>query len=242
MLSPMPVPTYTVTCTRKALIARDTYEVAFEKPAGFTFKGGQFALFKVPLLSNPNDIQTRAYSLASAPDEPELMFVIKLKKGGRASEWMEKVVEPGLRVELQGPFGLFLLKGDPTRELLFIATGAGIAPFRSQILEATARGDTRRMDIILGVRSEEDVFWKEELERLSQRTPNVFTHIALSQPGETWTGHKGRVQTLVPLVAPDLSSRTVYICGNPDMTKELKTLALEQWGVPKEHLHVEGFI
>jgi NAD(P)H-flavin reductase len=238
----MPVPSYQLRCSFNERIANGVYEFRFAKPAELLFKAGQFVLFDVALIDNPADIQTRALSIGSAPDEAELIFVNKQKEGGRASTWIEKVLRPGSIVRTQGPFGNFRIDEANTKNFLFIATSTGIAPFRSQILNMTAGGEARRMDVVFGVRSEEDLFWKEELERIAQENSNVFVHFALSQPTDAWTGHRGRVQTLVPLIAPDITERQIYICGSPDMTKELKSLCLDMWHVDKKDLHVEGYI
>lgn len=238
----MPVPTYTITCTRNDRIARDVYELAFEKPAGFTFKAGQFVLLEIPLIENPSDLQPRAFSLASAPSEHEILFAMKMKAGGRASRWIEEAAKLGTNVVMKGPFGMFTLKPEATDDHLFIATSTGAAPFRSMLIEQLAAGDKRRFDLIFGVRDEQDLFWKDELTTLTQRHENFFLHLSLSQPSDAWVGHKGRVQTLAPLIAPVMVSKRVYVCGNPDMTTDVKKLALEEWKVPKERLHVEGYI
>lgn len=238
----MPVTTHTVACLRNDVIAKDIYEFELEKPDGFTFKPGQFVLFNVPLMDNPADIQTRAFSIASSPSEPTLLFVAKMIPGGRASRWIAESLKPGSQVSLKAIFGNFTLNPENEKEYLFIATSTGIAPFRSQILDALAKGDSRRMDMIFGARMEEDLFWVKELHQIAQQYPNFFLHLALSNPSEAWTDHKGRVQTLVPKIITDFSQKTIYVCGNPDMTKEVKALALGEWGIDKKDLHVEGYI
>lgn len=238
----MPVPSFHIRCLRNEQIARDVYAFSFEKPDGFVFKGGQFVLFDVGLKHDPEDIQTRAFSIASAPHEEELLFVAKMKEGGRASVWIEEMLSPGSEVRIQGPFGNFLLDADTDKDYLFIATSTGVAPFRSQMLEALERGDTRRMDLVFGARDEDELFWLDEFRALSQKHENVFFHPALSGANEHWHGHHGRVQTLVPLIVSDFSHKAVYVCGSPDMTKELKQICLEQWGMEKRDLHVEGYI
>jgi NAD(P)H-flavin reductase len=237
----MPIPTYTLTCTRSSRIARDIYEITFTKPEGWTFRAGQFVLLQIPLVDNPADIQPRAYSIASTPNAVEILMVVKMTPGGRMSRWVEEVLKPGMTVSMQGPFGAFTIRPDPS-PLLFISTSTGVAPFRSQIIAAQEAGDTRPMDLVFGVRSEEDLFWKDEFTKLSQEYESFRVHLALSQPSEEWKGHKGRVQTLVPLIAPDLASRHIYVCGSPAMTKEVKELCLGPWGMMKEQLHVEAYI
>jgi NAD(P)H-flavin reductase len=238
----MPVPSHIVSCTKNVLIAREIYDFRFTRPKEMTFKPGQFVLFDVGLIENPADIQTRALSIASHPSEDELIFVAKMKEGGRASRWIMEKLQVGDTVRMQGPFGNFLLDQTTPKEYLFIATSTGVAPFRSQIMDMLRRGDTRRIDLVYGVRSEEDVFWKDELTALTQKYDNFFLHIALSKPSDSWKGHVGRVQTLVPMIVKDFSNKCVYVCGSPDMTKELKQTCLEQWGIQKGDLHVEGYI
>lgn len=238
----MALPVYTLACTKKEKIARDVYDLRLTKPEGFTFKPGQFVLFDVPLVEDRENIQTRAFSVASNPTESEFIIVAKMKEGGRASRWIEEILEVGSTVTMKGPFGNFLLDPTSDKELLFVATSTGVAPFRSQILHALESGDKRRMDLVFGVRHEEDMFWKEEFERIAQRFDNFYVHPALSGPSPEWTGHVGRVQTLVPLIAKEFFRKNVYVCGSPDMTKELKRLCLEEWGVQKQDLHVEGYI
>lgn len=238
----MPVVTYTIPCLRNDIIADGVYEFELRKPTGFTFNPGQFVLFDVPLVENPSDVQTRAFSIASTPAEETLLFVAKMIPGGRASRWIEEMLRVGTDVVTKGPFGNFLLKAEPEQSLLFIATSTGNAPFRSMILDALARGDTRRMDFIFGVKSEKDLFWAEEFEELAKSHPNFFFHTSLSAPTGEWTGHRGRVQTLVPQVVKDFSQLSVYVCGNPAMTKEVKEMAIGQWGMDKKHVHAEGYI
>jgi NAD(P)H-flavin reductase len=238
----MPVPSYTLTCTDNRRIARDVYEFRFDRPKELHFRAGQFVLFDVALLEDAANIQTRAFSIASAPSESDLLFVAKLKEGGRASRWVAESLKVGSTVRTQGPFGNFLVQKENAKDLLFIATSTGVAPFRSQIIDTLQSDPLKKIDLIFGVRAQEDMFWKEEFERLSQKYENFFLHLTLSGPTENWDGHKGRVQTLVELVFKDFSNKNVYVCGSPEMTRELKQLCLEKWGIEKGDLHVEGYI
>ena len=238
----MPTPQYHICCTKNDRIARDVYEIHCEKPDGFTFQAGQFILFDVPLIEDETDIQTRAFSLASSPLEDELIFAMKLVEGGRASRFIEQKLHVGTTLRMQGPFGVFHLDQDTEKEYVLICTSTGNAPFRSQLMTILPSGDTRRIDLIYGVRAKEDLFWKEEFEALAREYDNFYLHIALSQPEETWKGHRGRVQTLVPQIVRDWSQKKVYACGNPDMTGDIKKLCLEEWGVGKEDFHMEGYI
>lgn len=165
-----------------------------------------------------------------------------MKEGGRASQWILELLKPETTVSMQGPMGLFLLDRETTKDALFICTSTGVAPFRSMIRDVLLAGNKRRIDLVFGARAEEDLFWMEELTTLTKQYENFFLHLALSNPSEQWKGHRGRVQTLVPQIVKDFSEKAVYICGSPDMTKEVKELCLQQSGVLKDDLHVEGYI
>jgi len=238
----MPTPDYQITCTKNLLIAKGIYDVRFTKPEGFSFEAGQFVLFDVPLLDDSNDIQTRAYSIASTPHENELIFVIKLIEGGRASKWVEESLSEGTNVRMQGPLGRFLVESGDDDDLLFLCTSTGIAPFRSQILTEIQSESGRKMELFFGNRHEEDIFWKEEFEALAKEHDFFTFHPVLSKPSDKWEGHCGHVQDVVAPSKDALHDKHIYICGNPAMADELKKLSLEEWNVVNERLHVEGFI
>ncbi len=193
-------------------------------------------------MENSSDIQTRAFSIASAPSEDDLLFVAKMKEGGRASRWIAEGLREGAAVNFQGPFGAFTLHPENPKDYVMICTSTGIAPFRSQLVDTLHLGDQRRIDLLFGVRTEEDLFWVEELQKLSQSHEAFSLHIALSGGSQHWKGHCGRVQTIAHAAIPDLATRQIYVCGNPAMTLELKKLCLEQWGMDKKDVHVEGYI
>lgn len=237
----MPLISYTIVCTHKKLVAPGVYELKFTKPAGFTHKPGQFVLFDTPLVSNTADIQPRAYSLASIAEEPELLFVVKTKKNGRFSNWLEQRIDVGVEMGMKGPFGLFLLK-DSANTVMFAATGAGLAPFRAQILAALKKNDPRKFHLFFGVRDEKDLFWTDEISSWQKEFPNFKLHLCLSGENPMWTGNKGRIQAFMPDVIADHLKTDLYICGAPEMVKDIKTLALEGWKFPKANVHAEGYI
>ena len=237
----MPTPSYTVTCTQNILITHNVHEVRLTKPKGFTFESGQFALLDVPLVDNPDDIQTRAYSIASTPDEDDLLFVIKVKPGGRAGRWVEERLKEGDEVHIQGPLGNFTFDSKDGRDCLYVCTGVGITPFRSHILSTLKAGKNRKMDLIIGVFAEEDIFWTDMHKELTSAHPHVQIHITLSEPKPTWKGLRGRVQEVIPMIE-NFKERSIYLCGNPAMTSDVKKLCLEEWDIPKERVHMEGYI
>lgn len=230
------IPTYSIHCTRKKLIAPGVYELHCTKPEGFSFKAGQFVLFDVPLLENPSDIQARAYSIASSPVDSDLLFVIKLVPGGRASRWLEDTVEEGTKFTMKGPFGAFLLDQTSRNACIFVATGTGIAPLRSQILwTLKTQMDQRPFTLIFGVLRKEDLFWLDEWKALEEDYPNFHAHFSALQDGNK------SVQEFMTEHITDPLASSIYLCGSPEIVKILKTLCMEM-GIPKENVHSESYV
>lgn len=233
---------FATTCLRRQCIAPSVYELRFEKPTGFSFIAGQFVLFDVPLVEDVNDIQPRAYSIASTPSEQDLLFVIKLVPNGRASRWIEKILDTDISVRMQGPFGNFRLDPAPGKPYIFIATGTGIAPVRSQLLTVLkGQKDTRQMYLLFGVLKREDLFWIDEWRRLEEEYPNFHAHVSCLSGEADWHGESGSLQERLPHILRTIATPSVYICGAPMTVKALKErcLALD---IPKGDVHFESYL
>lgn len=238
----MPVPSFITACLTNRVIARDIWEFHLKKPEGFSFQSGQFVLFDFPLVDAPSDIQTRAFSIACAPYEEDLIFVAKMKEGGRASRWISEMLQEGTSIRMQGPFGMFTLKSENAKPYLFIATSSGVAPFRAHIFDALQRGEKRSMDLVYCVRTEEDLFWHEVFSEAARKHPQFSLHTTLSAGSDSWKGHRGRVQIVAKEAVPDAALRQIYICGSPAMTMDMKKICLEEWKMDRKDVHVEGYI
>lgn len=238
----MPVSAYTTTCTKNNIIAEGIHQIHFTKPEGFTFEAGHFLLIDVPLLDDAKDIQPRAYSIASAPDDEEIVLAIKIVPNGRASAWIEKKLTEGMEARIQGPFGKFTLDPETKKDYVMMCTATGIAPFRSQLRTILPAGDTRKIDLFFGLLSEKEMFWEDELKEFAAQYPNFSYHVCASQPSESWDGFKGYVQEQAKSVITDFSNKQIYLCGSPLMTKAVKETCITQLGIPKDDVHMEGFI
>src|SRR6202042_3443956 len=96
----------------------------------------------------------RAYSIAS-PLEDHNRFSLCLNRvqDGFMSNFLCDMKE-GDEIGCQGPFGDFILR-PPLRDTVFIATGTGIAPFRSMLHWLLAKSDRhqgRRFSLLFGAR------------------------------------------------------------------------------------------
>lgn len=241
----MPVPTYTTICTARRRLSAVAFEVALQMSPGmhFTFQAGQFVLLDVPRLSVLTDIQPRAYSMSLPPSEDTLLtFVVEDKPEGRAARWVAEGLKVGDSVTMRGPLGHFTLRSTNPKPYVFVATGTGVGPFRSQIRDSLERqGDRRPMQLFFGVRHEEDLFWVEEFRALERSFPNFRACVSLSRPPTKWVGLRGRLTEVIPEHVANFASIQAYVCGSPDMVREVREWFLTQ-GTSKEDVHIEGYI
>ncbi len=109
-----------------------------------------------------------------------------------------------------------LVLRDGPRDLLLVATGTGIAPFRSMLWSLAEASATRPVTLFWGLRSERDLYHQDELERLREVLPQFSFITTLSQPAGGWTGTTGRVTALVEAASAALRPRGVSVWQRRD--------------------------
>ena len=187
------------------------------------FVPGQVALLEV-------EGAGRAYfAIASAPEDEELEFLVKLSNdpAGRALYEMK----PGGTVKLVEIAGHgFDLKAQEGRDLVFVAMGTGVAPLRSALRSVLPRADAFGQVVVLyGVRTPEDFCYRDETE--AWRAAGVELKQVISRPdGYEWSGQTGYVQSLLDNVLPNLSDPVALVCGSREMIEQTR-----------DRLHEMGF-
>ncbi|MBN93172.1 MAG: hypothetical protein CL928_03755 [Deltaproteobacteria bacterium] len=212
-----------------AMIAHDTLRIAFEprSEAMFDFVPGQY----LSLVLQADEEQglrreLRPYSLWSHPAEGgPAVTVVRLIEGGRASSLLRSL-EPGDDVDFVAPLGSFYLRRPLHPHLHFVATGTGLVPLRSMLLEMADKGELegRETTLWFGVRHEADLFAMDELRDLESRFSGFRFVPTLSQPGPEWTGATGRVTDHLRDATFPIETMQVYLCGNGAMIDEVVTI------------------
>lgn len=208
------------------------------EPKEITFLPGQTVMLQVAPGVN------RSMSIASPPSEKtSILAAHDISPMGPYSQWTIKA-KVGDTMTFMGPLGAFVFNKESLRNKVFIATGTGIAPFRSMLLDLFAHYEPSTMNYALslywGLRHEEDIFWKEQFEDLAQKNPSFRFILTLSQPGESWTGKRGRVGDHVFVDEKNLTENDYYLCGSNEMIQDMEIRLLAA-GVPKEQIKKELF-
>jgi len=186
----------------------------------FGFTPGQFVSLKAGI--DGKEI-TRAYSLASRPSGNTFELCLNLVQDGHFSPFLFGM-RIGDSVDLEGPLGYFVLR-PATGNLVMVATGTGIAPFRGMIPEALEGLRDRKVTLIFGTRREETILYREEWEALARAHSNLFFWPTLSRSGENWRGRTGYVQTHLAEALEGRADGQIYVCGLKAMVDEVRALA-----------------
>lgn len=112
----------------KANLAGSFWLLKLAPTRPFSFLAGQYISLKVD-----DRGQRRSYSIASFPSQAEIELLIDVSPMGIGSRYVLGL-QPGDEVEALGPLGRFGINGKRGKKL-FVATGCGIVPLRSMILE-----------------------------------------------------------------------------------------------------------
>ncbi len=223
------------------LISSDVTDLRFvlEAPTTLSFLPGQFVTFAIGLDAHAQPIR-RSYSLASSSrNGHELRLLIKLLPDGAAHNFFGSLT-PGQHVDMTGPHGFFVLDAHHEGDVVFAATGTGLAPILPMLDELAHRSQGGQRYLFWGLRSERDLFLEAELLALC-KAAHTDLRIYLSQPEATWQQHRGRINDPVMAQLPNLHNPTFYVVGNGAMIRELKQRLIDAGINRKKHIRTEAF-
>ncbi|HRI26819.1 MAG TPA: FAD-binding oxidoreductase [Chitinophagales bacterium] len=186
------------------------------------FRPGQFMTFDLPIHEKRNR-RWRSYSIASAPNGTNVLeFVIVLLEGGLGTEYLFNQASIGTRFPVRGPQGHFTLPESIEKEICFICTGTGIAPFRSMLQHIYQNNIPHKgLQLVFGTRLQENILYYNEMKELDQKMPDFTYHVALSrEKNPDWTGYKGYVHQIYENLYADKRDAHFYICGWQNMIDE----------------------
>jgi len=209
---------------------------------GIAFKAGQYVQFEVPRYTLTSGPEYRAYSISSDPGESHsLELVITKVPQGAVTTYVHDYLKEGEELKLTGPYGKFYLR-NADRDILFVATGSGMAPIKSMLHQVEHRQIGKTITFFFGARTKKDLYYQAELEAFVKTIPNFSYVPTLSRPTEEdqWEGEKGRVTHLIDKYVSEGTNIDVYICGSPAMV-DSSVETLKRKGIPEDRIFFDKF-
>ncbi len=207
------------------------------EPETFQFRAGQFVMLHVPAEPKP---LLRAYSLASDDRRTDgFRLIFNYVDGGAASQFVWKL-KGGEILDFTGPFGRLFFKEPPTEQIIFLNTGSGVSQHVCYLQSLKDKYPDLRYRLLFGVRTENDIYYREELEALKASLKDFQYQYVLSRPSSEWTGPKGYVQDFIKEFRYLEIPTTFYLCGNSAMIKDVKA-RLTSEGFDSTRVFAEAF-
>lgn len=203
-------------------LTKDVINVKLRLPptAKFKYNSGQY----VNLIKG--NIK-RSYSVANAyKDKATLEFFIKKYEKGLMSNYFLNEAKENDLLRMEGPLGSFFLRETNKENIVFLATGTGIAPVKAileHVKNTSKNLENKTFWLFLGARYKEDVFWTPKELNIS----NLKFIKSLSRETSVFEGHKGYVQEAVLKEDIDLTNAQVYACGSNEMIKSAKSILIQ---------------
>ena len=187
----------------------------------------------------------RSYSIASAPNaEGRVELTVERLPDGEVSPYLTQDLAVGDRLELRGPIGgWFVWRSRQTEPVQLIAGGSGIVPLMAMIRSRALEGNTAPFRLLYSVREPGAVFYRDELQAISDRADFVtLTYAYTRATPKGWPRPPGRVDASIIAETTWSSSLipTCYVCG-PTSFVESTAALLVSCGNRRDKIRTERF-
>lgn len=203
-----------LTLRERAPETHDTVNFFWEPEQPIDFAPGQFMRWSLPH-ENPDDRgTTRFFSIASSPTEELIRLTTKFSPKGSSFKRALYELQHGDTIEATGPMGSFTIDSDPGDELILVAGGIGITPFRS-MLKFMHDGELFiPINLVYACRTPQDVAFKDLLSELEEKHHNLQVTYDFS----------GRLtgETIKQIGGASSATKEVFLSGPEPMIKALK--------------------
>jgi ferredoxin-NADP reductase len=187
----------------------------------------------------------RSYSIASAANsERRVELTVERLPDGEVSPYLTQEIAVGDRLELRGPIGgWFVWRSQQTEPIQLVAGGSGIVPLMAMIRSRAMAGSTAPFRLLYSVREPEAVFYREELQALSDHDGSVnLTYAYTRVAPKNWPRPPNRIDAALIANAtwPSNLVPTCYVCG-PTSFVESVTGFLSASGNSPDKIRTERF-
>ena len=231
-------PSHRLRC-RVAVLEEATHDVRIVRleildGGKFPFRAGQFAQVAF------GDYPARDYSMANRPDEPGLEFHIRDMKTGGASGFVARELSIGDPVRVAGPLGRVVLDEEDGGPIVAVAGGSGLAPMKSVVETALAKGMTQPISLYFGAGEARDIYLEDRFAGLMARHGHFHFIPVVERAGGAGAHRTGLITDALARHASQLKGAMAYLAGPPAMIEAAAAL-LARLGLPDARILADPF-
>lgn len=214
-----------LTFKERRRLSTSSYEYVFDTKRPVNHIAGQYMEITVPHAHKDGRGIRRIFSIVNAPDDTTIRFGIKMYDRPSSFKKTLQQLEAGAIVDATSIGGDFILPKSSATPLLFIAGGIGITPFISHLLYLKRQDEHRDIVLIYSVSTIDDLAYVDSIKDSGIRVV-VVTESNIRLPVAAWIHHNAQYLTKEDFVMyiPDVSRRSVYVSGPPQMVDATKSL------------------
>lgn len=212
----------------------DSYSYIFDIPAGYEFKAGQHAAWKLEGYEvAEGDRNTRVFSIASAPEDGFLMFTTRIAEQHTSyKEILLNKIKVGDKMGIAAPRGSFNFQKDCTHTFV-IAGGIGITPIRSILKTWSHHNDASHKIEVLYSDDRGEFCYKPTFDEIQSAMPNLKLNL-ISQ-------REVFMDSVDAFAKANGNSAEYLIAGSPGMNKAFKE-RLMNMGISEENIKLDNFV
>ena len=199
----------------------------FNRHQNFNYKPGQFFFITIKINGKKNK---KHFTISSNPTQPDFLEFTKKLTGHEFSNGLDELKE-GDWINIDGPYGNFTFK-DEFKKVGMLTGGIGITPLRSIIGFCNTRKINSNIILLYSNRTQEDIVFKEEFERINKENPKIKIIFTLTHPNQNWNGYNKRIDKEIILKEiPDYEERIFFTCGPPKLVENMTSILELAYGL-----------
>ncbi|MEM0271879.1 MAG: FAD-dependent oxidoreductase [Thermoprotei archaeon] len=212
--------------------------------SGFSFTAGQYLRLELEGVAGDPRGNRRDFSISSpATNRGEYISVTTtIEPNDSPFKHTLNTLKPGDRAKIVGPFGSFTLEPlSKDVEVVLVAGGMGITPFRSIIHTELKIGSRKRITLLYSAKTAENLVFKQEFDELSAKHQNFKAYYTLTRPSEAQNYRVGRIDAEYVRSLTHPKESVYYIAGPPAMVEDLSQQLAEKLSLSPQQVKVEKF-
>lgn len=203
--------------------------IRFANDSDITYIPGQFINIYFPEFGNE---EGKSYSISSSPDEKTINITVRCI--GNFSKRLSNLKINDL-VTASMPYGYFYTENVDSN-LVFIAGGIGIAPFRSMIRDFLLKNPKREIELHYSNQSTEEIIFKKELDDLSNKFPNFSIKYYITRQNNS-----DFVNRRISIIDISKSKNAEYLlCGSIAFVRDFWRI-IKRVGIDENNIYTESF-
>jgi len=228
------IPAYLFSIRKYKTKVIDIIDYTLQEPDSIEFKAGQYVQLESKKYPKAKQPVIRAYSVASSPqNKNEVELIIRKVPDGIMTTFTHEYLQKGDEISFTGPYGDFYIR-DTDNDMIFVAGGSGMAPFKSILEDLAVKDCKRRIVYFFGARTVKDLFLTDEMKVYEKKLADFQFIPVLSQPeeGSEWKGLTGYIPQYFEEYIDDANKTEGYFCGSPGLLnsaeKKMKELGVTE--------------